>query len=217
MHADKRSTFVLFFSPRVCAKRQKSLKGLVAKNPAEPARVNYALDNPFHRTTPFIELLHVMVFSTFSPQRFSTAEILQWYRLRWQVELLFKRLKSLAALGHLPKSDDQSARAWVYGKLFVALLTEQVMRQGRTLSPWTAEWRAAGAAQPLAGICICLASASAGGGTSVIFANGYGRLERHRASALRMPTPPSTTDHAIPIYVKLTLMGEITHSLRLGS
>jgi len=33
MHADKRNTFVLFFSHRVCAKRQKSLKGLVAKNP----------------------------------------------------------------------------------------------------------------------------------------------------------------------------------------
>jgi hypothetical protein len=29
------------------------------------------------------------------------------------IELVFKRLKSLAALGHLPKSDDQSARAWV--------------------------------------------------------------------------------------------------------
>jgi hypothetical protein len=29
------------------------------------------------------------------------------------IELVFKRLKSLASLGHLPKSDDQSARAWV--------------------------------------------------------------------------------------------------------
>ena len=127
---------------------------------------------------------YVMVFSTFSPQWFSTDEILQWYRVRWQVELVCKRLKSLAHLGHLPKSDDQSARAWVYGKLFVALLTEQLLRQGRTLSPWAAEWRAAGAAQPLAGICVCLASAPAGGGACVIFASGYGRLEHHRTSAL---------------------------------
>ena len=51
------------------------------------------------------------------------------------IELVFKRLKSLAHLGHLPKDEDQSARAWLYGKLFVALLTEQLMRQGRTFSP----------------------------------------------------------------------------------
>ena len=127
---------------------------------------------------------YVMVFSTFSPQWFSTAELLQWYRFRWQVELVFKRLKSLAALGHLPKSDEQSARAWVYGKLLVALLTEQVMRQGRTLSPWAAECRSAGAAQPLARICVRLSPAPAGSGASRIFANGYGRLEHHRASAL---------------------------------
>jgi hypothetical protein len=54
---------------------------------------------------------YVMVFPTFSPRRFTAVEILQWYRIRWQVELVFKRLTSLAQLGHLPKSDAQSARA----------------------------------------------------------------------------------------------------------
>ena len=33
---------------------------------------------------------------------------------------MFKRFKSLAELGHLPKHDEHSARAWLYGKLFVA-------------------------------------------------------------------------------------------------
>ena len=47
-----------------------------------------------------------------------------------------KRLKSLAQLGHLPKYDDQSSRAWLYGKLFVALLTQKLIRTGRELSPW---------------------------------------------------------------------------------
>ena len=46
--------------------------------------------------------------------------MLEWYRLRWQVELVFKRFKSLAQLGHVPKYDDDSAKAWLYGKLFVA-------------------------------------------------------------------------------------------------
>lgn len=79
---------------------------------------------------------YVMVFTTFSPQWFSAAEILQWYRIRWQVELVFKRFKSLAHLGHLPKWEEQSARAWLYGKLFVALLAEQAIRHAEALSPW---------------------------------------------------------------------------------
>lgn len=65
-----------------------------------------------------------------------TETILEWYRVRWQIELTFKRLKSLAQLGHLPKYDAQSSRAWLYGKLFVALLTQKLVRIGRELSPW---------------------------------------------------------------------------------
>jgi hypothetical protein len=77
---------------------------------------------------------YVVVFTTelSSPTRV----ILEWYRVRWQIELAFKRLKSLAELGHLPKHDARSSRAWLYGKLFVALLTQKLIRIGRTISPW---------------------------------------------------------------------------------
>jgi len=71
-----------------------------------------------------------------------TERILEWYRVRWQIELTFKRFKSLAQLGHLPKYDDQSSRAWLYGKLLVALLTQKLVRTGREISPWGyALWR----------------------------------------------------------------------------
>jgi hypothetical protein len=65
-----------------------------------------------------------------------TETILEWYRVRWQIELTFKRFKSLAQLGHLPKYDAQSSRAWLYGKLLVALLTQKLVRTGREISPW---------------------------------------------------------------------------------
>ena len=65
------------------------------------------------------------VFTTFPATEFSAADVLNWYRTRWQVELVFKRFKSLAELGHLPKHDEHSARAWLYGKLFVALLARK--------------------------------------------------------------------------------------------
>lgn len=77
---------------------------------------------------------YVMVFTTWA--RTSAADILEWYRVRWQIELVFKRLKSLAQLGHLPKYDDRSSRAWLYGKLFVALLAQKLVRLGREFSPW---------------------------------------------------------------------------------
>jgi DDE family transposase len=77
---------------------------------------------------------YVIVFTTW--QKASADQILTWYRVRWQIELAFKRLKSLARLGHLPKYDDASSRAWLYGKLFVALLAQKLMRIGRDVSPW---------------------------------------------------------------------------------
>lgn len=77
---------------------------------------------------------YIIVFTTQSTA--TATEILEWYRLRWQIELVFKRLKTIAQLGHLPKHDERSSRAWLYGKLFVALLTQKLIRIGRDLSPW---------------------------------------------------------------------------------
>jgi hypothetical protein len=77
---------------------------------------------------------YVVVFTT--DLTTLTETVLEWYRARWQIELTFKRFKSLAQLGHLPKYDAQSSRAWLYGKLFVALLTQKLVRIGRDISPW---------------------------------------------------------------------------------
>ncbi len=77
---------------------------------------------------------YVVVFSSWTAP--SADQVLEWYRVRWQIELAFKRLKSLAGLGHLPKHDERSCRAWLYGKLFTALLTQKLLRAGRDISPW---------------------------------------------------------------------------------
>ena len=79
---------------------------------------------------------YVMVLTTFPENEFSAALVLEWYRFRWQIELVFKRFKQIAQLGHLPKQDEESSKAWLYGKLFVALLTDKVLAQARALSPW---------------------------------------------------------------------------------
>ena len=76
---------------------------------------------------------YVLVFTT-RPIG-SAEEVLHLYRMRWQVELAFKRLKTIAQLGHLPKHDEKSSRAWLYGKLFVALLVQKAICIGHDISP----------------------------------------------------------------------------------
>ncbi len=85
---------------------------------------------------------YVMVLTTFPEAEFPADTVLQFYRFRWQIELVFKRFKQIAQLGHLPKHDPESAQAWLYGKLFVALLTEKLIQQARALSPWGYEIQA---------------------------------------------------------------------------
>jgi hypothetical protein len=79
---------------------------------------------------------YVFVLTTASSEHLSAASVLEVYRGRWQVELVFKRLKSILALSHLPKQDPQGARAWLHGKLFVAFLVEALIHGGESFFPW---------------------------------------------------------------------------------
>ena len=79
---------------------------------------------------------YVIVFTTYPEDSFSGVDVLEWYRIRWQVELIFKRFKSIAQLGHLPKHSDESSKAWLYGKLFVAILTNKLIEYATSVSPW---------------------------------------------------------------------------------
>jgi hypothetical protein len=93
---------------------------------------------------------YVLVLSTFPPAQFSAAQVLEAYRYRWQVELVFKRFKQLLGLGQLPKTHPDSAQAWLYGKLCLALLAEKLIAQARALSPWGYALAGPARAQPLA-------------------------------------------------------------------
>ena len=64
------------------------------------------------------------------------------YRMRWQIELAFKRMKSLLGSGKVKKVDPVGARAWLQGKLLIARLIEKMIAVGDLFSPRMA-WRAA--------------------------------------------------------------------------
>jgi hypothetical protein len=56
------------------------------------------------------------------PDCYSGAEILAFYRFRWQIELVFKRLKGLLCFDHLRATDPQLAQVYLLTKILIALL-----------------------------------------------------------------------------------------------
>lgn len=83
-----------------------------------------------------IELHKYIIIATSLPREVNARLILELYRFRWQVEISFKRLKSIIGLGHLPKKNVTTSCAWLHGKMFVALLAQAIVTEGRTFSPW---------------------------------------------------------------------------------
>jgi len=79
---------------------------------------------------------YIFVFTTVERNTLGPANVLEMYRGRWQIELVFKRLKSILGLGHLRKTDKQAALAWIHGKLFVAFLVELLLRYAESFFPW---------------------------------------------------------------------------------
>lgn len=79
---------------------------------------------------------YVLLWTTLSKEAHAARFVLECYRWRWQIELAIKRMKSILGLGQLPKRTDGSSRAWLHGKLFVALLLERLWHEAESLSPW---------------------------------------------------------------------------------
>jgi len=61
----------------------------------------------------------------------TASQIMELYRLRWQIEIAFKRLKSLFQYNDVPMQNSENAFAWFYGKLLLAALCEALVNTGR--------------------------------------------------------------------------------------
>lgn len=66
----------------------------------------------------------LILVTSLPPERYPAADILALYRLRWRIELAFKRLKTLIGLNQPPSTDARSARAYVLAHLLIILLLE---------------------------------------------------------------------------------------------
>lgn len=106
---------------RMCAKKkdeeavndtEKRLKKQSIKQQCEMSDDTKAFNN------------YIVVVTTL-PDTVTCHEVLETYRFRWQVEIYFKRLKSLLDFGQLPKRREESIIAWLNGKMMLALLIEK--------------------------------------------------------------------------------------------
>lgn len=100
------------------AKSTKQLERVHSKKTRGPLSADQTIWNRF------------IVVVTSLPDSISPEQILQLYRMRWQIELVFKRLKSIFDLGDLTCFKEQAVSAWFYGKLLLSGLCEVLVSRG---------------------------------------------------------------------------------------
>lgn len=114
------------YKGRLCAVRKSA-------EAAKKAKKRIQSESPRPETLESAE--YTFVLTTLSKDLVNTGDVLDLYRARWQVELAFKRLKSLFGTGTVPKYDEQSAKAWLYAKLLAVLLIESLI-EAADFFPW---------------------------------------------------------------------------------
>jgi hypothetical protein len=123
---------------------------------------------------------YIMLLTSLDAAEFSADQVLDLYRLRWQIEIAFKRLKSVLGFADLAAKDPQLVRACLYAKLIVALLCEDILQDLLDSPPSAPRYVAA---VPLAS----LASRSRSAPDRHLRSTRFGRLRR--------TSPPHHTQH----------------------
>jgi len=78
---------------------------------------------------------HLMLVTSLDRERADTGQLAALYRLRWRIELAFKRLKSLINIDRLPAKGEGLARTWILAHLIAALLIEDLSPELRDAPP----------------------------------------------------------------------------------
>jgi hypothetical protein len=119
---------------------------------ANRRRQQYRQERARHKKAPLEEMLvlrgFVLVLSMLKPGEVEPKTVLAWYRRRWQVELVFKRWKSLLDADELrARWGKELTHVWLQGKLLYTLMLDRQVRKmwqeelfandtARTLTPW---------------------------------------------------------------------------------
>ena len=104
---------------------------ILARKPADAAtrqqqRVQRRASRKGHKSDPrtLRAAGYMMLLTSLAAERASAEQVLTLYRMRWQIELAFKRLKSLSHFAELRATDPRLARTWLLAQLIAAVLIE---------------------------------------------------------------------------------------------
>ena len=78
----------------------------------------------------------VIIVTSLARDAFTTEDVLALYRLRWRIELAFKRLKSLIGLKGPPGTDERSAKPYLLAHLLMILLLEPLVDEFEDSPRW---------------------------------------------------------------------------------
>ena len=78
----------------------------------------------------------VILITSLASEAFVASDVLALYRLRWRIELAFKRLKSLIGLKGPPGTDERSARPYLLAHLLMILLLEPLVDELEDSPRW---------------------------------------------------------------------------------
>jgi hypothetical protein len=108
---------------RICAMKKEAKAAEQAKRKTkEKAR----RQQKKQATAETLELNEYIVLAT--SLDYDESKILELYRARWQVELVFRRLKSIFGFAEVPSKNENSVKSWFYSVLFLAALCEAIQK-----------------------------------------------------------------------------------------
>jgi hypothetical protein len=104
---------------------------IIARKPPEAterqqARLHRKASRKGHQTDPrtLQTAGFMMLLTSLSAEQVTATDVVRLYRMRWQIELAFKRLKSLGGFAELRARDPRLARTWLLAHLIAAVLIE---------------------------------------------------------------------------------------------
>jgi IS4 transposase len=77
----------------------------------------------------------MMLLTSLSAAQASAEQVVRLYRMRWQIELAFKRIKSLGGFAELRADDTRLARAWLLAHLIAVVLIEASLSESLDSPP----------------------------------------------------------------------------------
>jgi len=116
--------------------RARFIASRLPKAEAEDARQRIRKEHGSRASEETLESAgYTMLLTTVPHARISGSKCLEAYRLRWQIELQFKRWKSLCGFDRLPNYRDDTIVAWLYAKLLLGVLLDRMSADRSELSP----------------------------------------------------------------------------------